>query len=224
MKHLRARLTYANVMATIAVFVALGGSSYAALRITGKNVPKDALTGADIKDLTGRDVRDNSLTGADVKDLTSADVANGKLLAEDFAPGQLPQGPQGAAGPQGRQGDPGPSGAPATRLFAYVRLNAAPPTLNVVYGSGVTGVKRAGLTPGEFDVSFDRPLTNCVAIATPGLGSPTGGDADFDARDTAAVLIDPGVTPGPLANVARVFINNLTPTPVDRSFFIAAFC
>jgi hypothetical protein len=31
-------LTYANVMATIAVFVALGGSSYAALRITGHDV------------------------------------------------------------------------------------------------------------------------------------------------------------------------------------------
>ena len=51
----RSTLTYANVMATLAVFIALGGSSYAALRITGKNVPKDALTGADIKDLQGRE-------------------------------------------------------------------------------------------------------------------------------------------------------------------------
>ena len=32
------RLTYSNVMATIAVFIALGGSSYAAVKITGKNV------------------------------------------------------------------------------------------------------------------------------------------------------------------------------------------
>ena len=31
---LRSRLTYANVMATIAVFVALGGTSYAAIKIT----------------------------------------------------------------------------------------------------------------------------------------------------------------------------------------------
>lgn len=31
--------------AGIAVFIALAGSSHAALRITGKNVPKDALTG-----------------------------------------------------------------------------------------------------------------------------------------------------------------------------------
>jgi len=32
------RLSYANVVATLALFVALGGSSYAAIRITGKNV------------------------------------------------------------------------------------------------------------------------------------------------------------------------------------------
>jgi hypothetical protein len=87
---LGSHLTYANVMATVAVFIALGGSSYAALKVTGRNVPKDALTGADIKNLTGKDVRNNSLDGADVKNLTSADVANGRLLADDFAPGQLP--------------------------------------------------------------------------------------------------------------------------------------
>lgn len=31
-RRFRARLTYANVMATLAVFIALGGGSYAALR------------------------------------------------------------------------------------------------------------------------------------------------------------------------------------------------
>jgi hypothetical protein len=108
---LRSSLTYANVMATVAVFVALGGSSYAALRVTGKNVPRDALTGADIKNLTGRDVRNNSLTGADVKNLRSADIANGRLLAEDFAQGQLPKGETGATGATGPKGDTGATGA-----------------------------------------------------------------------------------------------------------------
>ena len=35
---LRSRLNYANVVATLALFVALGGSSYAAISISGKNV------------------------------------------------------------------------------------------------------------------------------------------------------------------------------------------
>ena len=38
MSRLRGKLTYANVMSTVAVFVALGGSSYAALSITGRDV------------------------------------------------------------------------------------------------------------------------------------------------------------------------------------------
>ena len=76
----RSGLSYANVMATVAVFVALGGSSYAAIQVTSRNVPKNALTGADIKNLTGKDVRNNSLTGDDVK----------RLRARDFVAGELP--------------------------------------------------------------------------------------------------------------------------------------
>jgi hypothetical protein len=57
---LRRRLTYANVMATIAVFLALGGSSYAALTITGREV-KD-------RSLTQRDLRRNTLGGSRIRE------------------------------------------------------------------------------------------------------------------------------------------------------------
>ena len=46
---MRRHLSYANVMATIAVFIALGGASYAAMRVTGKDVVNRSLTGKDIK-------------------------------------------------------------------------------------------------------------------------------------------------------------------------------
>ena len=46
---LHARLTYANMMATVAVFIALGGSSYAAFTVTGKNVKNSSLTGKDVR-------------------------------------------------------------------------------------------------------------------------------------------------------------------------------
>lgn len=57
---LRRHLSYANVMATIAVFIALGGSSYAALNITGR----------DIKDgsLTHRELKRNALGGTRIKE------------------------------------------------------------------------------------------------------------------------------------------------------------
>jgi hypothetical protein len=106
MSQLRARLTYSNVVATIALFVALGGSSYAAVTLTGRNI-KDST-------LTGKDVKDKSLTGADVKDssLTGRDVRNGSIAAADLDP-SLPnslRGAQGAQGPQGLQGPKGDQG------------------------------------------------------------------------------------------------------------------
>src|SRR3954468_12815112 len=106
MSFLRGRLTYANVVATLALFVALGGSSYAAVTLTGRNI-KDS-------SLTGRDVKDKSLAGADVKDssLTGSDVRNGSIGTDDLDP-SVPaslRGAQGLQGPQGPQGIQGPAG------------------------------------------------------------------------------------------------------------------
>ena len=79
---LRSRLTYANVVATLALFSALGGSAYATLRVTGANVVDGSLTGADIRNgsLTGADIRNKSLTGSKIKSLTRANFRNGRLL------------------------------------------------------------------------------------------------------------------------------------------------
>ena len=90
-------LSYANVMATGAVFIALGGTSYAALKVTGA------------------DVRNGSLTGKDVKNdtLGTGDVRDGSLKAADFRPRELPAGPKGATGapgPKGEKGDKGDKG------------------------------------------------------------------------------------------------------------------
>ena len=49
MQALRRRLSYANVVATLALFVALGGSSYAAFAIKGRDVVNGSLTYRDLK-------------------------------------------------------------------------------------------------------------------------------------------------------------------------------
>ena len=57
-----------NAVAYLALFVALGGTSFAAATvITGKNVKDSSLTGADVKkgSLTGSDVKNKSLAPAD---------------------------------------------------------------------------------------------------------------------------------------------------------------
>src|SRR4051812_20197789 len=60
---LRQRMTYANVMSTLAVFIALGGSSYAAVRINGSNIKNRSIAAAKLKRnaITGREVRESRL-------------------------------------------------------------------------------------------------------------------------------------------------------------------
>jgi hypothetical protein len=92
---LLSRLSYANVVATLALFIALGGGAYAAITVTGKNVRNGSLTGADLKN--------NSVA--------STDVRNGSLLSKDFKAGQLKAGPAGPRGATGVTGPVGPSQA-----------------------------------------------------------------------------------------------------------------
>ncbi|HEY6964004.1 MAG TPA: hypothetical protein VI407_02200 [Erythrobacter sp.] len=63
MKKLRDRLTYANVTATLALFVALGGSSYAAFKISGREIAAHTITGRNIKanSIGGRQIKERSL-------------------------------------------------------------------------------------------------------------------------------------------------------------------
>jgi hypothetical protein len=63
LRALRERITYANVVATLALFVALGGSSYAALRISGRQIKAHTITARNIKrnSLGGAAIRESSL-------------------------------------------------------------------------------------------------------------------------------------------------------------------
>jgi len=57
-------LSYANVMSTLAVFIALGGSSYAAFKISGKSIENRSIGAKKIKrnSLTGREIRESRLS------------------------------------------------------------------------------------------------------------------------------------------------------------------
>ena len=86
-----------NHLALLALTVALGGTSYAAVQL-----PRNSVGATQLK------------AGA----VTSAKVRDGSLRSGDFGPGQLPagapgeRGPQGPAGPDGATGPQGPQGDP----------------------------------------------------------------------------------------------------------------
>ena len=81
---LRQRLSYANVMATLAVFIALGGSSYAALTITGRDVADSSLTHRDLKreTLGGSRIKESRL--GTVRRAKNAERLNGLTAAQLF--------------------------------------------------------------------------------------------------------------------------------------------
>jgi hypothetical protein len=64
LRALRDRLTYANVTATLALFIALGGSSYAALKISGRQIKAHTITGKNIKrnSLGRRQIKESNLS------------------------------------------------------------------------------------------------------------------------------------------------------------------
>lgn len=78
MKQIRKRLTYANVMSSIAVFLVLGGAAYAAHKIGSNEIKGNAITTGKIKKeaVTSTKIKNNAVTGAKVKDgsLTGSDI------------------------------------------------------------------------------------------------------------------------------------------------------
>lgn len=73
---LRRHLSYANVMASIAVFVALGGVGYAAATIDGNSIVKRTIGAGKLKNgtLTSNQVKQNALTGSVIDESTLGTV------------------------------------------------------------------------------------------------------------------------------------------------------
>jgi hypothetical protein len=87
------------VVALLALFVALGGTSMAALRIGSKQVINNSIRGKDIRNgtLGGLDVKNNRLTGADIKNIRGVDVKDNSLTGADVFEPTLGTVPRAAA-------------------------------------------------------------------------------------------------------------------------------
>src|SRR5688572_10886487 len=90
-------------MATIAAFIALGGTSYA--------VATGSIDTREIRNNTVRsgDVRNNDVRGRDIRDGTilSVDVLDGSLLSRDFQADSYRAGPRVSVDYRGRRATPG---------------------------------------------------------------------------------------------------------------------
>ena len=108
---LRKHLTFANVVSVLALFVALGGASYAAVNLPKNSVGTKQLKGKSVgtKQLKGKAVSSKKLNAGAVN---SAKVRDRSLRAIDFKEGELLAGPTGPAGATGITGTAGADGQP----------------------------------------------------------------------------------------------------------------
>src|SRR4051794_38059658 len=82
LRKFRPKLTYANVMSTLAVFIALGGSSYAAVTLSGKDLKHRSIPGTKLErnTVTGSEIRESRL--GRVPRAALADRLGGSATAE----------------------------------------------------------------------------------------------------------------------------------------------
>jgi hypothetical protein len=96
---------HSTVVAYLALFAALGGSAYAAVTVTGKNIKDGTLTGRDVKNRT---LSTNKLISQAVNSLRGQP---GPAWPKGEKGEQGPVGPRGATGTAGPTGPAGPEGA-----------------------------------------------------------------------------------------------------------------
>jgi len=165
----------ALAVSIVALVVAMGGTSYAAIQIGSQDIKNNSLQSNDIKDkaVKGRDLAKNSMNRGKIKKnaVNTVKVADGSLLGKDFKAGQLPAGPQGPAG-SGR----------------WVLINAAGQIEAQSGGFTVTAGYPALPSPGNGNVyiNANEPLTNNGIVGSIALQNTVDQNADGIQNGTAA--------------------------------------
>jgi hypothetical protein len=199
----RHRPSPAMVIACIALAVALGGTSYAAV-----SLPRNSVGTAQLK----RNA------------VNSAKVRNFSLLRVDFRRGQLPAGPRGPQGPAGAQGAQGGQGAqgiqgPAGPGARWATVN---PNGTVARQSGGISVTKPQV--GAYLLNFNEDVSARLILASPSLNN----DGTFRGTVLASSCVDyaafcTGVGVPSLQNTVVVFTTTVANNvQADHAFQLGA--
>jgi hypothetical protein len=170
--------TYTNVMSTLAVFIAFGGSSYAAWTISGKDIENRSIAGKKLKrnTLTGKQIRESRLSR--VPRARNAERLNGATAAslrircpEDTFPSadvcveRTPRSPAAYGSAVLDCALVGTPAGPGRRLPTHAELRAALTAVPLAAGGELTGeVYPSDSSPGQVDVLYITNQGGGVAV------------------------------------------------------------
>ena len=180
MKRIFRQGRYANVTSTMALVLALGGTSYAAVKLPANSV-------------TSKTVKDKTLLK---KDFKPGQIPAGKTGAAGPAGAQGPAGAAGAQGPKGDPGIQGPGGGAPPAWFKFEEADTAiqagnqtVQSINLPAGSFVVTAKLMAVNTGA-DASISCALVlNPNNTAIDNLGA---GGSDFGVGSASFTLVGAG--------------------------------
>jgi len=197
----RKRLSYANVISSVALFVALGGGAYAL------TIPSNSVGSKQLKKnaVTSKKIKKNAVTSSKVKN----------LLAKDFKAGQLPRGATGATGAKGDTGLQGLAG-PGAR---WVLVRGSDGGVLATNDTSISVTRDAG--GGFYFANFGSSVQDKVILATLNRtgGGQTGEVVAGSCGDTG-----PGANSCAQSNTPSTVLvqtTNSAGTTTDRNFFLA---
>jgi hypothetical protein len=168
MKRLRSKLTYANVISTLALFLALGGgAAFAASKIHTGNIAKGAVKTSKLHaravssgKLAVGAVRSNQIAGGAVSTPQIADgaVGSAQIGAGAVAPSNLQVPVFFPANPSGGSAAVPPEGAAVAYPLANSTWLQKPGQLNVIFGAATATLAYDGGGSGECIVAIEVGL------------------------------------------------------------------
>jgi hypothetical protein len=182
---LRSHVSYANVMATIAVFIALGGSGYAAVKLNGRNIKDTTIAGKKLKNRTiaREKVKKNTLTGTEIAESTLGTVP--RATQADSADNAASLG-----------------GTPASAFAALLAADEAPHVIGaagepaIANGGQGDCLWQGGTAGGDVNpVSFYRGKDGRVHLAGWPAAQNGGGGCGPELEDAVIFTLPPGYRP-----------------------------